>query len=162
MFTNSFSFQFPALSDGNVYLWGLAATIMFVSPASLKGSNDVEKAQVLQWLNIAEHELMPAVLALVDPKVPKASVSRARQEVQSYLDALNRILLYQTYLVGESVTLADLAMSCSLQMAFCKVLDGPARAQTANTVRWFNTILLQPNVKQVLGNFTLFDGKMKN
>jgi len=130
-----------------------------VSPAAMKGSNDVEKALVLQWLSIAENELLPAVLLLVDPAAPKASLSRARQEVESYLNALNKILLSRTYLVGESVSLADVAMTCSLQPAFCKVLDSTLRSKTANVLRWFNTILLQPNVKHVLGNVQLFNGK---
>ena len=133
-----------------------------VSPAAMKGSNDLEKALVLQWLSISENELLPAVLVLVDPAAPKTSLSRARQEVHSYLDTLNGILLSRTYLVGESVTLADVAMACSLQPAFCKVLDSTTRSKTANVLRWFNTILLQPNVKHVLGNVQLFDGKIKN
>lgn len=106
----------------------------------------------MQWINLAEHELLPAVLALIDSSpAAKPSQNRARQEINHLLDILNKILLTRTYLVGETVTLADISVVCTLLPAL-RVLDGGVRAKSANVLRWVNTITPQPNVKHVLGN----------
>lgn len=116
----------------------------------------MEEAQILQWINLAEHELMPAVLAATD-KLPaaKPSQSRARQELNFHMDVLNKILLTRTYLVGESVTLADISIVCSLVPAFQRLVDANLRTKSANVVRWFNTITQQPNVKHILGKIDM-------
>lgn len=139
---------------------GTAAVVTYLAPPSLKGTSVLQEAQVLQWLNLSEHELLPAVLALVDPSpAAKATIGRARQEVQHHLDALNKLLLTRTYLVGEVVTAADVAVACVLLPAFQNVLDGPSRSKSSNVVRWFNTIVNQPNIKHVIGDVTFFEGK---
>lgn len=141
--------------DG-VHLMGVASIAQYLAPPCLKGSNPLEEAQVLQWINLAEHELLPAVLSLVsDSPSAKASRSRARQEVDHHLDVLNRILLSRTYLVGESVTLADVFVTCVLLPAFQQVLDEPARSKVKNVLRWLTTIAAQPNVKSVIGDIRL-------
>lgn len=134
---------------------------VYLAPSTLKGSDVIEEAQVIQWIHLAEHELLPAVLSLVNDSSPaaKASQTRARQEVQQHLDALDKILLTRTYLVGESVTLADIAITCVLLPAFQLVLDEPARSGTCNVLRHFSTIAGQPNVKCVIGDLHLFGGR---
>lgn len=126
-----------------------------MAPKSLKGYNSVDEAHVMQWINLAEHELLPAVLALIDSSpAAKPSQYRARQEINHHLDILNKILLTRTYLVGETVTLADISVVCTLLPAL-RVLDAAARSKSANVLRWVNTITPQPNVKHVLGNVEL-------
>lgn len=150
----------PCLSDGDVRLCGLAAVALYLSPAALRGGNALQEAQVLQWLSVAEQELMPAVLSLVSSSPgAKAGFARSRQELQVYLDALNKILLTRTYLVGEGVTLADIAVCCVLLPAFQSVLDGAARSKVANVQRWFNTIVNQVAFNAVVGNVTMLEGK---
>jgi elongation factor 1-gamma len=50
------------------------------------------------------------------------------------------------------------SVACVLLPAFQRVFDGPARSKTSNVVRWFNTIVNQPNVKVVIGDVQLFEG----
>ena len=148
--------QGPALIVDGVHLSGVTSIAQYLAPASLKGSNPLEEAYVLQWLHLAEHELLPAVLSLIsDSPTAKASRARARQEVDQHLGVLNKILLTSTYLVGETVTLADLAVTCVLLPAFQLILDESARSKTLNVVRWLTTIAEQPNVKFVIGNLQL-------
>lgn len=141
--------KFPALLDGDVHLWGTVAIASYLSPL-LMGGNDLQKAQVLQWINLAEQEILPAVLSLSI----KSANARARQEVVKHLAALNQLLLTRTYLVGEKVTLADVTVCCVLLPAFQKSLDASARSSCKNVMRWFNTIVQQPAVKSVIGEVT--------
>jgi len=135
--------------DGDVHLWGTVAIASYLSPL-LMGGNDLQKAQVLQWINLAEQEILPAVLSLSI----KSANARARQEVVKHLAALNQLLLTRTYLVGEKVTLADVTVCCVLLPAFQKSLDASARSSCKNVMRWFNTIVQQPAVKSVIGEVT--------
>lgn len=154
--------QLPALSDGETKLSGVIAIAQYLAPKALKGSVLVDEVQVLQWLNMAEHELLPAVMALGDSSAAaKQSQPRAREELFSILDALNKILLTRTYLVGEAITLADIFVACTLVPALQRSLDASARAKYCNVLRWFNTITPQPNVKQVLGEVALLGKSTK-
>lgn len=141
--------KFPALLDGDVHLWGTVAVAFYLS-SLLKGGNALEEAQVLQWVNLAEQEILPAVMSLSI----KSASARARQEVEKQLAALNQLLLTRTYLVGEKVTLADIAVCCVLLPAFKKALDASTRSSYKNVMRWFNTIVQQPSVKSVIGDVT--------
>lgn len=155
--------KFPAFSDGDVHLYGLGPVLVYLASPAMKGSGVLEEAEVLQWINLAEHEMLPAVLGLVDPSpAAKAAHGRSREEISRHLDALNKILLTRTYLVGESVTLADVAVACVLLPAYEHALDASTRSKSANVLRWFNTITQQPNVKSVTGDVKLFAGKGKN
>ena len=144
------------MSIGGVHLEGTASVASYLAPVSLKGSDPLEKAQVIQWLYVAEQELLPAVVPLTMKNPPV----RARQELETQLDSLNTLLLTRTYLVGETVTLADVAVACALLPAYQLVLDEPARLKTKNVLRWFKTITCQPNVKYVVGDVHYFGKKL--
>jgi elongation factor 1-gamma len=145
--------KLPALSAGDVTISGISSIALYLAPKSLKGNNSLEEAQILQWINLAEHEIRPAVLALIDTSAAaKPAQNRARQEILNYLDVLNKILLTRTYLVGESLTLADISVVCTLVPVFQRVMDAATRSKSSNVLRWFNTITPQPNVKHVLGD----------
>jgi elongation factor 1-gamma len=67
------------------------------------------------------------------------------------LNVLDKILSTRTYLVGEHVTLADIAVFSALSSLFKLVLDDEARKASPNVTRWFTTIANQPEVKSVIG-----------
>lgn len=73
------------------------------------------------------------------------------------LDILEKILLNKTYLVGERITLADIAVSTSLYLPFKLVLDAGYRKGHPNLTRWYTTLINQPAFKKVLGDVTLAD-----
>ena len=149
--------QFPALSDGSVHLWGLSAVAFYLSPL-LKGENALQQAQVLQWLNLAEQEVLPAVLSMLTPAGTsgRAGAARARLEVLRQLTALDALLLNRTYLVGEKVTLSDVAVCCALLPAFQKAFGAAERSSVKNVMRWMNTIVHQPAVQSVIGEVKYF------
>merc|ERR1712179_240234 len=67
----------------------------------------------------------------------------------------NDHLLTRTYLVGESVTLADIAVACTLLNLYKQVIDPNFRKPFMNDTRWFTTVINQPNAKGVFGAVAL-------
>merc|ERR1712066_361159 len=59
------------------------------------------------------------------------------------------------YLVGERISLADIAVACTMLHLYQHVMDPNFRKSFGNTNRWFNTIINQPEVKKVIGDFKL-------
>lgn len=82
------------------------------------------------------------------------------------LRLFNSLLLNKTYLVGERLTIADVSVALNLLSAYQNVLDSKAREQLVNLNRWFNTVVNQKLVKDVIGEVKLsdkvatFDGKI--
>merc|ERR1719145_225091 len=85
----------------------------------------------------------------------KNQTDRAKEDVKSALEYLNTHLLTKTFLVGERVSLADIAVCCTMLSLFKSVLDPAFRKPYINVTRWFTTVINQPNVKAVLGDVVL-------
>merc|ERR1711931_347763 len=81
----------------------------------------------------------------------KTSTERAKVEVQKAMEVLNKHLLTKTYLVGERITLADISVAYAMKMLFENVLDAGFRKPYGNVVRWYTTIMNQPQVIAVSG-----------
>jgi len=64
-------------------------------------------------------------------------------------------LLIVRFLVGERVTLADIAVGTSVYNLFTMVLDPGFRKAFSHVVRWFTTCVNQPQWLAVLGETTL-------
>lgn len=120
----------------------------------------MDQALVQQWVNFADHDLLPASAAWVFPLLGiiapnKGAIERAEKDVYEALAVLEKHLLNQTYLVGERVTLADIVVFTTLLSLYQYVLEPAKRNKYANVTRWFNTILNQPQVKKVVTNYKL-------
>merc|ERR1712193_432776 len=76
-------------------------------------------------------------------------------DVKKAMKVLNDHLLHHTYLVGERISLADIAVACTMLHLYQHVMDPSFRNAFGNTNRWFNTIINQPQVKKVIGEFKL-------
>ncbi|XP_069687245.1 elongation factor 1-gamma [Periplaneta americana] len=146
-------------ADGQ-YLTESNAIAYYVANNQLRGQSDLEKAQVIQWLGFADSEILPASCAWVFPCLGimqhnKQSTERAKDDIKAALQALNTHLLSRTYLVGERITLADISVACTLLQLYQYVLDTSFRKPYQNVNRWFTTIVNQPQVKAVIGEFKL-------
>lgn len=75
--------------------------------------------------------------------------------MKAALSILNSHLLTCTYLVGERITLADIVVACNLLNPYKYVLDPNFRKPYPNLNRWFNTLINQPEFKNVLGQVEL-------
>jgi len=119
-------------------------------------------AEVQQWMTLAEVEIYPAVAGWVFPSVSvmqynKQAVDDAKDHLIAFLASLNEYLLSRTYLVGERISLADIAVAMHLSLAFQHVLEASTRAKLVNVTRWFETMVNQPEFKAVIGEFHLCD-----
>jgi len=147
-------------SNDGKYIAESNAIAYYVANQQLRGSTDVEKAQIIQWLGFADSEILPASCTWVFPclgimQYNKAATDRAKEDVKSALNALNQHLLTRTYLVGERITLADISVACTLLHLYQYVLDPTFRKPYQNVNRWFTTIVNQPQVKAVIGDFSI-------
>merc|ERR1712098_673933 len=109
---------------------------------------------------MADNEILPASCTWVFPTMGimqynKNATDRAKEDVKAVLKTLNDHLLNRTFLVGERVTLADIAVACTLLNLYKQVLDPSFRKPFMNVTRWFTTVINQPNAKDVIGSFAL-------
>ncbi|KAJ8946272.1 hypothetical protein NQ318_023122 [Aromia moschata] len=164
-FTKKFpSGKVPAFetSDGK-YLQDSNAIAYFVANDQLRGKNEYDAAQILQWIGFAEGEILPAGCAWVFPILgiiknnagAQEAFQRAKDDMKASLTVLNSHLLTRTYLVGERITLADIVVACNLLNPYKYVLDPDYRKPFANVNRWFNTLINQVQFKVVLGDVEL-------
>lgn len=133
------------------------------------GSSPEERAEVVQWMDLADEEFLPHVLAWTLPALSampnnKNQVESSKQELLRLLGILNEYLLTRTYLVGERISLADVALALDLLPAYQNVLEPELRRPYINVSRWLTTLINQPQFKGVLGDVSLctkaaqFDG----
>ncbi len=119
--------------------------------AFLVGSNTQEAAQILQWVGYARNELHAILCACVHfPERSEEKVGAA-----AVLEGLNKVLMNRTYLVGERLSVADVAVAVEMQL-LCSILDKCNRDTHPNLLRWLNTCLQQPQFVKVLGKQELY------
>merc|ERR1712018_334095 len=85
----------------------------------------------------------------------KQSTEAAKEAIKCALSVLNKHLETRTFLVGECISLADIAVCCNLLQLYTHVLEPTFRAAYQNTNRWFMTLVNQPEFKTVIGEFKL-------
>jgi len=127
------------------------AVAYFLASDQLRGTDELERTQVLQWMTFADVELGKAadtwaftVLGYNDYN--ETALKSAVNDVKRCLDVLNKVLLKRTFLVGERMTLADIGVACMLALVFQHVADPKFRKPYPNVVRWFGTVSNQPEV----------------
>lgn len=136
------------------------AIAYFLANAQLRGANEWDQAQIQQWTSFADSELLPAVATLVFPLIgimqfQKNTAERARKDVDHLLSVLNQHLTKNTFLVGERITLADIAVFTTLLSLFENVLEAADRKTHQSVSRWFTTLLHQKEVQAVVKDFKL-------
>ncbi|KAH6946626.1 hypothetical protein HPB50_014228 [Hyalomma asiaticum] len=151
----------PALetSDGQVFTESNAIAF-YVSDDQLRGKSLLEQAQVIEFLNLADSEIIPPACTLVSPclgTMPRSrqATDRAKEDVKKILSYLNTHLLSKTYLLGERISLADIAVFTALVPLYKLVLEPAFRVPYANVNRWFDALAHQPEFQAVLGEVHL-------
>jgi elongation factor 1-gamma len=84
-----------------------------------------------------------------------ALFNQAKTDLFAGLATLESHLLLNTYLVGNAITLADIVMASALLYPFKFVLDGNCRKRFPSVVRWFTTLVNQPEFIKSMGEVTL-------
>lgn len=128
--------------------------------SGIYGHNDYQAAVVDQWIDFSVNELeLPLnvwtypILGFLD--FNHDATEKAKADVQKALTILNNHLLTHTYLVGEAITIADMAVACVLLRGYKLVFDSKYRKPFANVTRWFRTCVRQPNWAPIVGEVKL-------
>uniref|UniRef100_A0A7C9CS98 Glutathione transferase n=1 Tax=Opuntia streptacantha TaxID=393608 RepID=A0A7C9CS98_OPUST len=123
----------------------------------LYGSSLIEYAHIEQWIDFSAMEIDVNIgrwlyprLGFGLPYLPPAE-EVAISALMRGLDALNKHLASNTYLVGHSVTLADIIMICNLYYGFRWVMTKSFTKDFPHVERYFWTLVNQPNFKKVIG-----------
>jgi elongation factor 1-gamma len=127
---------------------------------ALYGGDAGERADVDQWLEWSILDIdLPAAAWLYPIKGiiqnNPAATTKAKGDVRKAIETLNVHLASRTFLVGQRVTIADIAVAVSLLELYTTVLDPGFRKTFSHTNRWFNTLVHQPNFAAVLGEVKL-------
>lgn len=91
----------------------------------------------------------------------KAVETDAILQAKDKLKILEQHFVKNTYLVGERVTLAAITAITTLHSGFRLVFDPTFRKEYPALTRWFSTIVNQPNVKAIAGDFVLCETAKK-
>ncbi|GAB2253853.1 hypothetical protein Droror1_Dr00021662 [Drosera rotundifolia] len=122
----------------------------------LNGSSLIEYAQIEQWIDFSTLEPDVHILTWLQPRIGRADYIKPVEEaaiaaVKRALEALNTHLASRTYLVGHAVTLADIVLTCNLQLGFTLLLTKSFTSEYPHVERYFWTMVNQPNYLKVIG-----------
>ncbi|CAN1835641.1 Elongation factor 1-gamma 2 [Linum perenne] len=122
----------------------------------LYGSSLIEYAHIEQWIDFASLEVDVNVAKWLYPRLGFVPFLVPAEEtaitaLKRALDALNSYLATTTFLVGHSVTLADIILTCNLHMGFSWIMTKSFTSAFPHVERYFWTLVNQPNFKKVFG-----------
>ncbi|KAL5719125.1 hypothetical protein ACHQM5_011949 [Ranunculus cassubicifolius] len=123
----------------------------------LYGSSPIELGQIEQWIDFSTLEIDANILRWFIPRIGFAVYLPPAEEaavdaLKRALDAHNTHLASKTFLVGHSVTLADIVMTCNLSLCFSRLLTKSFTSEFPHVERYFWTMVNQPNFHKVLGD----------
>ena len=121
----------PALVDGDTTLWESRGIIQYLAskkPGSgLLGGDETHRADVTRWLCWDAGHLAPEIFTMVFETMLKGllglgdanmdAVKAAAEQVNRYLGVMDASLNGGQYLVGDSLTIADLSIASTLTYA---------------------------------------------
>ena len=132
------------------YVGGLRAD------TQLLGASYFEQGQVSMWMDfVTTHVDLPVsnwvyqILGWM--QFNKGITVKAQQDVLAALKIVDDHLLKNSFLVGSNITLADITLVCSLDLAYRMVFDPKYRANFPNVTRWFATCVNQPEFVAIMG-----------
>ncbi|KAJ3248748.1 Elongation factor 1-gamma [Chytriomyces hyalinus] len=145
------------LYESNAIAFYVAA---YKQGTALLGASPKESAKIQQFIGLADNEIAPAAATWLFPILGwmpnnEQNTNKAKEDIKKVLAALNEHLLVNTYLVGETITLADITVVTALLNFYRMVFDASFRASFKNVTRWFVTCVNQTQFKDVLGEVKL-------
>lgn len=77
------------------------------------------------------------------------ATNAAKESIKKEFKILNTHLMSHTYMVGETITLADIVLCCIIWNGIKLVCDASFRKPFGNLMRWFKTVTHQPHFLEV-------------
>jgi len=125
------------------------------------GSNTFESAQCFQWVDFASIEIQNLFYKLLMPifgwvEVDAKEATDANNNMKDYLKSLEAHITGKQWFVGNSITLADIALFSNLKPYFQLVWNKDYRAKVIpNLTKWFEELRNHPTVVKVVGKTPL-------
>ncbi|KAI0497922.1 hypothetical protein KFK09_021160 [Dendrobium nobile] len=122
----------------------------------LYGSSLIEYAQIEQWIDFSTNEIDINLTRWISPRLGFVQYNAQVEELaiaslKRGLEALSIHLAKNTYLVGHSVTLADIILGCNLYYGFTRIMTKSFTSEFPHVERYFWTIVNQPNFRKIVG-----------
>ncbi|XP_078435114.1 elongation factor 1-gamma 1-like [Wolffia australiana] len=122
----------------------------------LFGSSLIEYAQIEQWMDFSASEVDAHIGRWLYPRMGFMLYLAPAEEIavaslKRSLGALNTHLSTNTYLVGHSITLADIVMACNLYLGFKLIMTKQFTSEFPHVERYFWTVVNQPKIAKVVG-----------
>jgi len=147
------------LGDGRLLDESNSAAWLLSPESMLGGGEKAAQAEVVKWMSLADNEATPAACNWVYPIIgilePSPAQERGRSDILNLFSNWNSTLRSRTWLVGERISLADVALATSLYLVFEHCMDSSLRSSLPHLTRWFTTVLGQKEVKEVLAGLNL-------
>jgi elongation factor 1-gamma len=130
------------------------------SDSGLYGHSNLDTALVDQWVDFSAHDLEPPCQIWLLPVKGVIAFngkhySDSRKDVEQALGVLNDYLQNETYLVGNRISLADIAVATALIEMYTEVFDPKFRERFVNLNRWFDTMVNQRPFQEIVGKVEL-------
>ena len=134
--------------------------------AGLYGQTPFETAKCDEWISFTQSNLWPALMpvarsVLGHTVVPQAEFTAAVAKLKSLAKVLNSYLADKHFLVGESLSVADVIASCALLVAFQTVFDAGFRKGMPHVSAWFERCMGLPSFVRCLGYVKMTDKAWK-
>jgi aspartyl/asparaginyl-tRNA synthetase/glutathione S-transferase len=137
------------LPDGKTSVSGSASSIMktvaSLAPASgLVGHGDAEETEIDSWVTYGQTNIEVPVAAMkaAGTKIDSAVMDSIKKDMDHTISVLNCHVMPKKYMVGDSFTVADIAIACALKDAAKLKLFDPSSndEKTEHICRWFKTV----------------------
>lgn len=124
---------------------------------AMAGASNYEKAAILNWMDFSASLLEPVVLQLVAPifgQLPFDGKKHdlALRDLRNLLQVLNDHLKKHSHVVGNKISLADVAVASALVNAYRFVLDADFRKSFLAVFTWFERLVILKEFKLVWGH----------
>lgn len=112
---------------------------------------------------LSDYRYLPLIPNLLNPApYNQEAVELGKTQSLGLLDKLEEQIGRTPYLVGDSLTLADIFVAIIISRGFEWVLDAEWREAHPSIMRHFYTIAEMPEVKKVVPHFILIDKETAN
>ncbi|PON83972.1 S-crystallin [Trema orientale] len=134
----------------------IARYVARLTDNALYGSSLIDYAHIEQWIDFSTLEIDANLVSWYRPRTGRAPYLPPAEEaaisaLKRGLAALDSHLASNTYLVGHSVTLADIILTSNLYLGFTILLTKSFTSEFPHVERYFWTLVNQPNFKKILG-----------
>ncbi|KAJ5088675.1 hypothetical protein N7456_012291 [Penicillium angulare] len=166
----------PALKGPDIQITEVIAIAMYISRihnrANLLGDgSNKQMAEVISWVSWANQEMLSTLASWFLPLVPglkkpapynQEAVAGGKVATDDLMAKLEDALSSKSYLVGGSVTLADLFLAMYLARGMEYVLDTEWRSNHPNIMKYFDGITQIPQWKAVVPSMKMIDVETPN